>query len=259
MRGFWEYKATAWALIAANVLPLLGVLFFGWDTFEIVALYWVENVIIGVINVFKMITCSPAPAEIKKTRAKPGAAYDAKELRDALKERRAHGAKAHVGRHGTKLSLVTLFVVHYGIFCLVHGMFVMAFFAAESFGGSAVDIWLGFLTMTSDRHLGWAAAGLGGSHLYSFFRNYLGRGEYRRTSVTALVMQPYARVVVLHIALLLGAFVVVALGSNLGVLVLLIIGKTVLDLALHLREHEKLATENKPIMHEKILAEIPRK
>ena len=38
MRGFWEYKATAWALIAANVVPLAGVLFFGWDTFEIVAL-----------------------------------------------------------------------------------------------------------------------------------------------------------------------------------------------------------------------------
>ena len=59
MRGFSDYKTSAYVLIAANALPLFGVLFLGWDTFSIVALYWVENVIIGAINVLKMITCNP--------------------------------------------------------------------------------------------------------------------------------------------------------------------------------------------------------
>src|SRR5882724_7957891 len=49
-----DYKTSAYALIAANALPLFGVLFLGWDTFSIVALYWTENVIIGAINVLKM-------------------------------------------------------------------------------------------------------------------------------------------------------------------------------------------------------------
>ena len=49
MRGFSQFKPSAWALIAANVLPLLGVLFWDWDAFAIVALYWVENVVIGVL------------------------------------------------------------------------------------------------------------------------------------------------------------------------------------------------------------------
>jgi Family of unknown function (DUF6498) len=259
MRGFWEYQASAWALVVANAVPLLGVLLLGWDTFEIVALYWIENVIIGVINVLKMITCSPDPAEIEESLTRRDTPFDADELRSTLSELRSHGAKAQLVHHGAKLFLVPFFVFHYGIFCLVHGALIMAFFAAESFGGSLADVWRGFKTMTMDRHLGWAVAALAGSHLYSYFCNYLGRGEYRRTIVTALMIQPYARVVVLHIAILLGAFVVVALGSNLGVLILLILGKTVLDLGFHLREHEKNAANPKPTMPEEILDEAPRK
>ena len=40
LRDFSKYKSSAWTLIAANSLPLFGVLFFGWDTFSIVFLYW---------------------------------------------------------------------------------------------------------------------------------------------------------------------------------------------------------------------------
>src|SRR4051794_41692022 len=59
MRGLSDYKTSAYVLIAANALPLIGVLFLGWDTFSIVALYWSENVIIGGINVLKMIMSNP--------------------------------------------------------------------------------------------------------------------------------------------------------------------------------------------------------
>src|SRR4029078_1121143 len=64
MRGLSDYKTSAYVLIAANALPLFGVLFLGWDTFSIVALYWSENVIIGAINVLKMITSAPDMAGI---------------------------------------------------------------------------------------------------------------------------------------------------------------------------------------------------
>jgi hypothetical protein len=43
------------ALIAANLAPLFGVLFFGWDAAAIVLLYWIENLIIGAYNVLRMI------------------------------------------------------------------------------------------------------------------------------------------------------------------------------------------------------------
>jgi Family of unknown function (DUF6498) len=160
--------------------------------------------------------------------------------------------------HGSKLFLVPFFIVHYGLFCLVHGAFILAFFQPESFGGP-ITIFSSLSAEIFDRHWGWAVAGLACSHLYSFFRNYLGRGEYRRSIVVLQKFQPYLRVVVLHIAILLGAFVAVALGSNLGILVVLIVGKTVLDLALHLRERERNAASPEPILPEEILPQVPRK
>ena len=46
-------------LILVNLLPIFGVIYAGWDIFEIVVLYWFENVVIGLVNVLKIITCSP--------------------------------------------------------------------------------------------------------------------------------------------------------------------------------------------------------
>jgi Family of unknown function (DUF6498) len=74
-----------------------------------------------------------------------------------------------------------------------------------------------------------------------------------------LMAEPYARVVVLHLAILFGGWITMALGSNAGLLVLLVVGKTLLDLKMHLREREKFAAENQPIMPEEILHEAPKK
>jgi hypothetical protein len=43
----WAQRWSVWALIAANLVPLGGVLFAGWSAFEVVFLYWLENLIIG--------------------------------------------------------------------------------------------------------------------------------------------------------------------------------------------------------------------
>gem|GEM_PF-6606259 len=38
---------SAGVLITANLIPLMGVLFFGVDLFSIIFLFWLESVIIG--------------------------------------------------------------------------------------------------------------------------------------------------------------------------------------------------------------------
>ena len=40
-------------LIAANLIPLVGVLAWDWSVFHVVVVYWLENVIIGVINILQ--------------------------------------------------------------------------------------------------------------------------------------------------------------------------------------------------------------
>jgi hypothetical protein len=53
---------------------------------------------------------------------------------------------------------------------------------------------------------------------------------------------PYGCIVVLHIAILFGAFVITALGSPVFMLLLLIVGKIALDVKLRIRSHAKAAT-----------------
>ena len=42
------------ALMTANLVPLIGVVFLGWDAASIVLLYWIENLIVGIFNVLRM-------------------------------------------------------------------------------------------------------------------------------------------------------------------------------------------------------------
>ena len=42
------------ALIAANLVPLAGVLFFGWDLASVIVLFWAESAVIGFYTLLKM-------------------------------------------------------------------------------------------------------------------------------------------------------------------------------------------------------------
>ena len=87
--------------------------------------------------------------------------------------------------------------------------------------------------------LGLAVLGLAISHLFSFFSNYIARGEYRKTFVPLLMFQPYGRIVALHIAIIFGGAAVMFLGSPMLLLAILVIGKIVVDLGMHAKEHRK--------------------
>lgn len=41
-------------LILPNLGPVTGVLIFKWDVFTLLFLYWLENVVIGILHVFRM-------------------------------------------------------------------------------------------------------------------------------------------------------------------------------------------------------------
>jgi hypothetical protein len=255
--GDWtDYSASSIALVIANLLPLLGVVFLHWDAFAIVALYWTENVVIGAINILKMVTCSPRSAEVDWSQFQGD--KDSPEMRATLDKLRSGIAGGAVNHHLTKLFFIPFFTFHYGLFCFVHGMFVVALLGPGGMSGFHNEGPLSeMLSLFGERHLWWWAAALAASHVYSFFVNYLGHGEYRRTVVPALMIQPYARVVLLHLALLFGGFVAVALSSNIAVLTILVLGKTAMDLRFHLSEHERIDRAKKR-RSETILEESPR-
>jgi len=77
------------ALVIANIIPLIGVLFFGWKLFDVMFLYWLESAIIGFFNIFKIIKVSGF----------------------------------------LSIMQVPFFIVHYGGFMAVHLVFIIALFS----------------------------------------------------------------------------------------------------------------------------------
>lgn len=280
-RAFDLYRRTATsrssiALLIANAIPLIGVLFFGWSLITILVLYWIENGIVGFWNVPRLLLAqgSLVPDEVTSRRlgdiaeaeAAAGAAAPPGPETDDDRARRLARARLRtmVGVAQIKLpaigraALAAFFVVHYGVFWFVHGIFVFSlptFGGAFLGGGSAgcVDGPLlpglpfepqsGLVACASPfGEILWGSVVLGAvalfiSHGLSFLLNYVWGGEYRTASPSSSAFGVYGRVVVLHLTIIFGAFAVAILGAPVGALVVLVALKTVYDLRLHLRQH----------------------
>lgn len=195
------------ALVLANLVPVFGVLFLHWEVFPLMFLFWSENVIVGAFNVLKMLMNHP------------------------------ESPVSWIG----KLFIIPFFCVHYGLFCFGHGVFVMGFFGGGMNHMRGFPTALTFWNVMRENQLGWAVLGLTVSHGVSFVTNYLGKGEYQRVGLNQLMNQPYGRIVVMHIAILFGGFMVMALHSPTPALLLLVALKTAFDLGSHVGERKKFA------------------
>ena len=60
--GGWR-KPSALVLIAMNLIPLVGVLAFGWSVGALMLLYWAETVVIGAVNLPKLLTAGMGQTE----------------------------------------------------------------------------------------------------------------------------------------------------------------------------------------------------
>jgi hypothetical protein len=212
------------ALIAANLAPLFGVFFFGWDAASIVLLYWMENLIIGTYNIL-MLT-------LVKVKSRS----------DQLK----------------KIFIIPFFCIHFGGFCAVHGFFLMTFF---KIGGdkdifAPQDPWLGPLVFVQllvsviarlweSRPPGmeWPVLCLVVSHGISFIRNYLIGGEYLTLTIGKLMSRPYRRIVLLHVAIIAGGVPIMILGSPVPLLCILVVLKVGVDIWLHTKSHQAITSE----------------
>lgn len=197
------------ALIAANLVPLAGVVFWGWSVFDVLIVFWMENFVIGVMNILRM------------------------------------ASRLFLCRDFEAIGTIPFFCFHYGIFAFVHLGFVLAFFAPDDVlaltgvtrTASFKDPWQIYDFLMSQRELVLTAAGLFASHMVSYIVNFIGSGEYKNIPVKILMFQPYGRVIALHLLVLLGGFIVTKLGQPMIVLIILVIGKIWFDYQAHIREH----------------------
>jgi len=190
---------TAIALIAANLVPLVGVLFFDWSLFTIMFFFWLESAVIGVLNILKLVIVANILSII----------------------------------------MVPFFVVHYGAFMSGHLVFIFALFSPDEASFSSffpppdllashiMNVWPAFL-------------GVCLSHGISFFYNFIGKQEFRRSTPEKQMMAPYGRIILMHLTIIFGGWLILALGAPILALVMLIVLKTVTDARAHHKEHAAL-------------------
>lgn len=190
--------------MAANAVPLFGVLFFDWDLFLVLALFWVENVIIGAFGILKVAFAS--------SDGMP------KGLLSAL-----------------------FFTVHYGGFMFGHATLLVSLFGDSANIEGGIETVNDLLRYLLRGDVSIAVLGLTISHGWSFVSNFRGAAEYEQLSGKDAMTLPYRRMVITHTGLLFGAFAIDFFGAPVAGLAVLVAAKIAMDLHFHRREHERLA------------------
>jgi len=190
---------TAIALIVANLVPLVGVLFFDWNLFTIMFFFWLESAVIGFFNILKLVIVANILSII----------------------------------------MVPFFVVHYGAFMSGHLVFIFALFSPDemSFSGffPPPDLLISHIMNVWPAFLGACL-----SHGISFFYNFIGKKEFRRSTPEKQMMAPYGRIILMHVTIIFGGWLILALGAPVLALILLIGLKIVSDARAHHKEHTAL-------------------
>jgi hypothetical protein len=180
--------------VVANLVPLGGVLFFGWDLGNIMLLYWAESGIIALYTAMKI---------------------------------------AIVGKLAAVFA-VPFFVGHFGGFMTAHFLLIYGLFLRET-GWQPMGATEGLLAIFVP--IWGSIVALVISHGVSFYTNFIGQREYEGASVGGLMTSPYNRVLVMHLTLLLGGWIILLFGMPAGALVVLLVLKTAVDLRAHRNEH----------------------
>lgn len=211
---------SALLLLATNMLPILGILFWGWDGFVLLVLYWLETLVIGFWMMFQV-----AFAPLK--RASPPLSAGRVSERSEKRRRRYGFFKA------------AFFTVHAGIFMGVHMLFLWSIFAGTwkervhspvDFVRELVigqDLWVPLAILFCVRgvltHAGLFMPGLA---------SQLGVGISADDGEESIIRGFYARIVAMHITLLAGGWIFENVMSGGRGLVIVVALKILLDLVL---------------------------
>lgn len=162
-------------VLATNLFVLAGVVAWGWPPGNVFLLFWIENAILGGVTAVRIATAA-GPDD-----GSPAAS-------DSI-------------RRFPRWGQVGFFVLHYGLFAVVHLVFVAILAIAV---GTSWGFWpLGLpALLIAVRYV---------TDLTAVW--FLGRRRFEVTSERAF-WSPYPRLVVLHVATLLGFFLAMPFGAG---------------------------------------------
>ena len=222
-------KYSAIFLVLANLYPIYGVVFLGWNAKFILYTYWCENLIIGLFTVLKMLKTK---IYLDNTQSNnPGLNGNDISRSNSLK--------------------IFSFIVRYYFLSYLYYSFINAIILSKDLSHKIiVPVCFIFL-----------------SHAFSYVFNFIIGEEYKKLSLDEEIKMPIRRLVIVHLTVTLGSLVIKGVGVILMIIMALFFGLTIsqsatgvvlmiimvlakifLDIIAHLQEHsgiKKVAEEIK--------------
>jgi hypothetical protein len=209
-------------LIAINLVPIVGVLRWGWDAFLLLMLYWMESAIIAFWTVARIATLPPGAIGPLYVNGRPT---------------------------NSPVALTAFFVVFLGFFMAGHLLFLWVLFAGDwkqrihglrDFYTQVVvasGLWGPLLALFASRGFSFLFHALRPDIILAIERFIPLPGLPRPPDPGAvdagdIVLGVLGRIALMQVAIIFGAMLAVMLGSR-GPLFVLIILKTVVDAVLH--------------------------
>jgi hypothetical protein len=216
-------------LVLSNLMPLIGVIWWGWDVFLLLMLYWMETAIIAFWTYVGIATLPRGTGVAEQSL---------------------------IGRFMARAGLLFFFAAHSGVFMGVHFMFLWILFAGpwarevdgpEDFLRVIVlrtGLWLPLVFMFLVRGLSFGfdrlrprsarADDLPPAASVPIFpaNSIVGSAYGSFQDVNAIVGGLYARIVIMHLVILFGAWLTLGTGKGIGPIVLLVVLKTLADVGL---------------------------
>ncbi|HMN24733.1 MAG: hypothetical protein IT276_15670 [Ignavibacteriaceae bacterium] len=197
-------KTSTITLIFSNLLVIFFAIVDDISANDVLWIYWSQSVIIGIFNFIKMIT-----------------------LKNFSTEGFKQGSKQMLPTRATAISSAVFFLFHYGFFHVIYAVFLGAFstFSHSTSTGSGTT----FLFISAGMFFI--------SYLIEFV-NFRKEETDELPNIGQIMFAPYARIIPMHLTIILGGFIGVAgtifsANTNLSIIVLFTSIKTVVDLITH--------------------------
>ena len=191
-------NASLWVLLLSNIIVIYIALTEGWNLTTLLWVYWFQSIVIGFFHFIRILQLQEFSTEGFKINGQPAQPT-----------------------RGTKIFTAYFFLFHYGIFHIVYLVFLLTGTFTETYGES--------LNITESKAILYAALVFFINHLFSFFYNR--PRDTKKQNIGALMFYPYARILPMHLTIILSSLFTSAL-------LFFLVLKTFSDILMHVIEHK---------------------
>ncbi len=236
-------EPSAITLILANLIPVYGAIFLGWKVFDIVIFYWLETIIVGLFNVFKIALCQgKAPKDDDEAAKAMGPLFEY--LHKKGKESGNYNAEKNSVKNqnldASKTFLIIFFLFHYNFFIFVQFIFIIVALSPDSSLDpfNMFDVFEHIYLNTEYLFVG--LLGIVVSHAHSLYLNFIKGEEYLTSNAGTQMFKPYGRIIIQQFVVIIGGGIAMVLNAPLLILILLVIFKIIVDLISHGISHKTI-------------------